>query len=862
MVSAAQPQLNGVFFEDPRLHFSPMERRLVRLIWGLTLGVLGLASIILLWRGFPRMLLSPEYVPSLRLSQLQRLLSPEFSLGLLLGLFLTHELLESRRGRKSLRYLKSAASPTQGNAAVFLHPATVEALWEIANALRRHDPSHLPYATLAILAKTDRIRQLLGNLEVDWQEFLRDLDKAEEALEGPAGSQGAFSIRDPSFQQLLARALQEARELEHDYILPEDLFFAVAAEASWLKNFFARWNISVEDIRTSSYWMGGRRRRWGFPRRRAVKHRIMNRAWTARPTYLLDRYAQDLTDLAREGYAGFLVGHETEVEAVMRILNRLTKNNVLLVGEAGSGKTTILERLAFLITQNRVPDKLADKRLAVLDVGMLVAGARGAGDIQARTIAVVEEIVKAGNVILAIPEIHTLARAGEGEGVSLSTVLGPVFSRSAFQVIGLTDPKNYHLFIEPHASFKNHFEVVQVGPISSQEALRVLLVRARLLQELEGVEITYPAVRKTIELAERYLHDRPFPAKAIDFLTEAVEVAKRPGKKRLVSAQTVVSLVAERTGIPVSAVTMQETQALLNLEEALHQRIVDQDEAVRALAGIIRQSRAGVRRQSAPVGSFLFVGPTGVGKTECAKALADVYFQDPKAMLRFDMSEYQTRESLWRLIGSPDGQETGQLSEQVKRKPYALLLLDEFEKAHPNILDVFLQILDDGRVTDAAGTTVDFTNAIIIATSNAHSVFIVENLASGKAIADIATELKEKLTAYFKPELLNRFDEIIVFKPLSPADITAVAWLQLKTLSEQLAAEQGINLKPTERAVEKLVELGYNPAYGVRPLRHVIRRKARDLIAVKILRGELARGDGAILDWNGTAFSLTKHNPS
>lgn len=849
-----------MIFNDPRFFFSKAERRATGIVLGIVFWFFAFIAGALVYYGLPREIFSPDYVLSFRFpaAALRDIFTPEVSLGVLIFLVLLHGVLERGKGDRSLAAFRRSKKAIHANGAAFLHPGTFSMVGRIIEEMRGRDIDSLVPVILQCSIEDKRIKSILAHLEIDREGFIKDLLMLRGLMDDSFEKEKIFSPRGPLFQRLLRESLLEALNLGQDYVMPEDLMLAILDEnIPALKTFLARWNIRQDDVRSIAYTVNMSRRHFLRRGSRTVRHRIMNRAWTARPTYTLDRYASDLTDLAREGYAGFLVGHQVEVNACLRILNRVSKNNILLVGEAGSGKTTILEHIAWLISREEVPQKLFDKRLAVLDVGLLVAGAKNVGDLQNRVVEVVNDVVRAGNIILAIPDIHTMLTAGQGEGVSISTVLGPVFAQGAFQVIGLTDPQSYHKIIEPNSNFKSHFEMVTVKEICSEDALQVLAARARTLEQFEGITISYPALKKAIEFSDRYMHDKQFPAKALDLLGEAVELAKR-NKKSILSEGDIASIVSERTGIPVMAVTREESETLLNLGEEIHKRIVDQEEAVNAISGVIRESRAGVRRTNAPVGSFLFVGPTGVGKTECAKALAEIYFKNPESMVRFDMSEYQTRESVYRMIGSPEGGETGQLTERMKHNPHSLLLLDEFEKAHANILDIFLQVLDDGRVTDASGTTIDFTNAVIIATSNAHSVYIMESLKAGKSTAEISQELKNRLTAYFKPELLNRFDDIIVFKPLSAEDLKHVAQFQLTELFLQLEKDRGINLHMTEEAATKLMELGYNPEFGARPLRHVIRKKVRDLVADEILKNKLVRGDSASIDYSGAGFTITK----
>ncbi|MDO8558034.1 MAG: ATP-dependent Clp protease ATP-binding subunit [bacterium] len=860
ILDAPPPPSSSVKFDDPNFYFSAIERKVVRGGFVAAFCFFAVVAVSLLFSGFPRQIFDPRYVFSFSFpaNALKDLFGPEISLGMLFALFFVHEIFERKHGMRSLIAFRRSKKPLPKNAAIFLHPLSIAFLGRVCCAMRGKDLDALIPIMLREAMAHKRIQKALGYLEIDVTSFAKDLETLQGLMDDTFEKEKSFSPRNEFFQRLLRESLLESLNLGHEYVMPEDIVLSTLdEEIPALKTFLQRWSVHQDDLRGIVYALDASSRHFLRRGSRSIKHRVMNRAWTARPTYHLDQYAQDLTDLARAGYAGFLVGHREEVGIVLRILNRATKNNVLLVGETGSGKTTIVEHIAWLINREEVPQKLFDKRLVVLDVGLLVAGTKNIGDLHRRVVEVMNDIARAGNIILAIPEIHTLLTTGSGEGISISTVLGPMFSGGAFQVIGLTDAKNYHAVIEPHAEFKNNFDTAEVKEIDEKDALRVLSGRARILEDVEGIAISYPALKKTVELSARYIHDKLFPAKALDLLGEGVELVKR-NKKSMLIENDIAALVSERTGIPVSNVTREESKTLLGLNEEIHKHIIDQEEAVNAVADILRQSRAGVRRQNAPVGSFLFIGPTGVGKTECAKALAEVYFKSEKSMVRFDMSEFQTRESVYRLIGSPDGGEPGQLTERMKHNPYSLLLLDEFEKAHANILDIFLQVLDDGRVTDAAGTTIDFTNAIIIATSNAHSLFVLESLRAGKPVSAIAGELKEKLTAYFKPELLNRFDDIIVFKSLSPQDLMQVAQLQLKSLFIQLEKDRGIRLSITSQAVATLSQLGYDPQFGARPLRHVIRKKIRDLVAEEILKNNLVRGDSALIDFQNNSFALIK----
>lgn len=635
---------------------------------------------------------------------------------------------------------------------------------------------------------------------------------------------------------------------------PLDLFAAIArAKDPSIVKIFQKFNISAEDLEHALIM--GRFRRSVFGRRgdpvRKKRHRIMNRAWTARPTPTLDRFSEDLTDLARLGLIGFMAGHEKEYDQFLDVLSRPGNPNAVLVGEPSSGKTTIVEHLAFEIVKDRVPPPLFDRRLVSLSLGALSAGA-SEGELQERVKKILDEIARAGNITLFIPDMHNLVRSG-GIGMSAADILVPAIKGTSFSVVGSTYPREYKQYIEPESEFASSFEVIRVNEIPETEALRVLLYDIPALEKKYRIVVSFKAVKKAVELAHKYLRGKRLPASARELLAEAVsDIAQK--KKKTLSEADVIAIAERRVNIPMHAVAETEAKKLLDLETTIHEKLIDQEEAVGAVSRAMREYRSGLSRRGGPIASFLFVGPTGVGKTELAKLVTEIQFGNRNLMLRFDMSEYQDKQSFFRFIGSPDGSVRGALTDAVLEKPYALILLDEFEKAHPDILNLFLQVFDDGRLTDNLGRTVDFENTIIIATSNAHSEFIKTEIERKTPVAEIAERLKRKLTDFFKAELLNRFSSIIVFKPLSPEHIEQVTRLALKELSALLRENQGIELSFDDSAVREIARLGYDPAFGARPLRKVISDRIRAVLAEKILKKEIERGSTVKVSVQGEEF--------
>ncbi len=651
-------------------------------------------------------------------------------------------------------------------------------------------------------------------------------------------------------ERLAMAAFGQALEAGHDFIEPSDLFSALAAIPSdRLARLFTMFGIVPGDLERALIFSVARRSVRGrlpralggfvFDANRRIRHRIMNRAWTARPTPTLDKYSVDFTDLAREGEAGFLIGHAAEYERMAETLARPFNPNALLVGDPGIGKETMIQHLAFNLVKDRVPRALFDKRLVALGLQNLVAGAQP-DELAKRLHAIVEEIEAAGNIVLYIPDIHNLVRTSGTAYLSAADILMPVIMNNAFPIVGATYPKEFKDLVEPRSDFAGVFEVIPVNEVTEAEAEKVLAYQSLILERERGIMVTFGAVKRAVTLAKKYFHEKFLPSSAEELLKSAIVDAEKRGEKVL-DAERVTAVAETRSNIPMHEARGEEAEKLLHLEEIIHERLVDQEEAVRAVSEALRAYRSGLARKGGPIASFLFVGPTGVGKTELAKILAAVQFGSEKMMTRFDMTEYQDKASFTRFIGAPDGTTHGALTDAVRGKPYGLILLDEFEKAFPDILNLFLQVLDDGRLTDNMGRTVDFTNTIVIATSNAHSDLINEALGKGEGMADIAEYLKKRLVDVFRPELLNRFSKIVVFKNLEPADLEKIVRINLSELAGS-AAEQGIALEFDPAAVTELVRLGYDPAFGARPLRRVIEEKIRAPLAREILAKKFSKG--------------------
>ena len=718
----------------------------------------------------------------------------------------------------------------------------------------------------------------------------------------------------PRAKRVLELSLEEARQLGHNYIGTEHLLLGLIREGEGVAaRVLENLGVDLTKVRTQVIRMLGET---------AEVTSGASPGRTKTPT--LDEFGSNLTVMASEGKLDPVVGRAKEIERVIQILGRRTKNNPVLIGEPGVGKTAIAEGLAQRIANNDVPDILEEKRVVTLDIGLLVAGTKYRGEFEERLQKIMDEIRQAGNVILVIDEVHTLIGAGAAEGaIDAANILKPALARGELQCIGATTLDEYRKHIERDAALERRFQPVMVGEPTVEETIEILYGLRERYEQHHKLKILDEALEAAAKLSDRYISDRFLPDKAIDLVDEAgsrvrlINSQLPPAAKELdkelrqvlkdkddavrsqdfdkagelrdremeikaeiraiaqtkktetgsdepgpvVNEEDIAQIVASWTGVPVNKLTESESEKLLHMEDTLHQRLIGQEDAVTAVSRAIRRARVGLKNPNRPIASFIFSGPTGVGKTELAKALASYFFGAEEAMIRLDMSEYMERHTVSKLIGSPPGyvgyNEGGQLTEAVRRRPYTVVLFDEIEKAHPDVFNMLLQILEDGRLTDAKGRTVDFKNTLLIMTSNIGSKVIEKGGGNiGFDFSDTPGEsqynrirslVNEELKQYFRPEFLNRLDEIIVFRQLSKDEVKEIADIMLNEVFGRLT-EQGITLEVTERFKDRLVEEGYNPSYGARPLRRAIMRLLEDVLAEQILSGGIKDGDTALVD--------------
>jgi len=757
---------------------------------------------------------------------------------------------------------------------------------------------------------------VLRNLDIDLRKIRLEVEKLVQS--GPDMVTMGKLPHTPRAKKVIEYSMEEARNLGHNYVGTEHLLLGLLREQEGVAaQVLMNLGLKLEEVREEVLNLLGHVAEGPEgPERAGGLGSPMSEAQRASKskTPALDSFGRDLTELARQGKLDPVIGREKEIERTMQILSRRTKNNPVLLGEAGVGKTAIVEGFAQRVVEGNVPELLLDKRIVVLDLAMMVAGTKYRGQFEERIKAVMNEVRRAKNTILFIDELHTLVGAGGAEGaIDASNVLKPALSRGEIQCIGATTLDEYRKYIEKDSALDRRFQVVMVEPSTKAETIDILKGLRDRYEQHHNVRITDDAIEAAVELSSRYITGRCLPDKAIDVIDEAgarihLRSMTRPpdlkeideqverlnkekeeavanqdfekaaalrdqadklkkkkqlltqewrercsGSAGVVDAEVVAEVVSKMTGVPLTRLTTEDSMRLMKMEEELHKRVVSQDEAIKAVARAVRRSRSGLKDPKRPTGCFIFAGPTGVGKTLLAKALAEFMFGDEDALVQIDMSEYMEKHNVSRLIGAPPGyvgyEEGGQLTERIRRRPYSVVLLDEIEKAHPDVFNMLLQVMEEGRLTDSFGRNVDFRNTILIMTTNAGAEAIKNESAFGFQKPDedasyesMKSRVMEQIEKVFRPEFLNRVDDIIVFRHLTQEDLGQVIELELGKVRERLK-ERGLKLVLTDEAKKFLIKRGSNLDFGARPLRRALENFVEDPLAEELLRGEFTGKD-------------------
>lgn len=734
----------------------------------------------------------------------------------------------------------------------------LEESWKLANKF-----DHLevrPIHILASLLFSPNIDLVFARLGVDMKVLAKKINKVLNAQEFLGLENHNNVVFSTKLNETLFNAYIEAYKSGDSDIDVVDILLAVVGGDSSAQDLLYDLKVDFDMIKNVSIWIKINNellsRSKEFRKSAIFKPKSgMDRAMTAVATPFLDRFSQDMTLLAKFGYLEPCVGRNSEIEDIFRAIEA-NRQSVILSGNHGVGKSSIVGGIARRMVSENVPDIIKDKRLISLNIARLISGA-SPDEALGRLMQIIDEIKRAGNIVLFISNIQDMVgiTSGTEESLDLSEVLVSEISSGSFFVLATTLSSDYAKYIEG-TSLGSSMQRIEVLEPTQNDAIQILEAKTAGIEYKNNVYFSYDAIEQAVKLSSRYMHDRFLPEKAIDIIEQAaLYISKKRGGKSVVLGSDIASLISEKIKIPLTTVTEEESKKLLNLEEKIHNRVIGQDEAVKMVSAALRRSRAELRDIKRPIANFLFLGPTGVGKTELAKTVAEVYFGSEKNMTRLDMSEYQEKSSVNRLIGSPPGSggvgTGGYLTEAIRKKPFTLLLLDELEKAHPDILNIFLQLMEDGRLTDGLGRTVDFTNVILIATSNAGTGFIQDKINEGWTAEKVTDALLEgEIKKSFRPEFINRFDGVIVFKPLTMSQVFEIAKLMIGKVSSSMK-EKGINFTVTDDFVNELTKEGFDPQYGARPLRRVIQERVKDYLANYLLRGKLDRRDTVILGAGG-----------
>ncbi|ULG75309.1 ATP-dependent Clp protease ATP-binding subunit [Macrococcus brunensis] len=779
----------------------------------------------------------------------------------------------------------------------------------------QHNNIGTEHLLLGLVKEPDGIAaKVLAEFDITEEKIINEV----EQLIGHGTGLGGTIQYTPRAKKVIELSLDEARRLNHSFVGTEHILLGLIRENEGVAaRVLANLDLNITKARAQVVKL------LGSPEMSAKNAQGSKSQGT--PT--LDGLARDLTVIAKEGTLDPVIGRSQEIIRVIEVLSRRTKNNPVLIGEPGVGKTAIVEGLAQAIVNNEVPETLKGKRVMSLDMGTVVAGTKYRGEFEERLKKVMDEIHQAGNIILFIDELHTLIGAGGAEGaIDASNILKPALARGELQCIGATTLEEYRKYIEKDAALERRFQPVTVNEPNIEDAIEILKGLRDRYEAHHRIKITDDALVAAVKMSDRYISDRFLPDKAIDLIDEAgskvrlrnhttppslkemeseleqikkekdaavhsqefeeaaslrdkqtklekqLDETKKEWKKSqgqsesAVTEDDIAQVVAQWTGIPINKIAETESKKLLNLEEILHNRVIGQQDAVQSISKAVRRARAGLKDPKRPIGSFIFLGPTGVGKTELAKALAEAMFGEEDAMIRVDMSEFMEKHSVSRLVGSPPGyvghEEGGQLTEKVRRKPYSVILFDEIEKAHPDVFNMLLQVLDDGRLTDAQGRTVDFRNTVIIMTSNVGAQELKDNKfvgfgasTTGPDYETIRKTMMNELKNQFRPEFLNRVDDIIVFHKLEKEHLKEIVTLMVGSLAKRLE-EQDIHITLTDAAKEKIADEGYDPEYGARPLARAIQKNIEDELSEELLKGQTLAGQDVKIDYVNDKFDI------